>query len=43
MANVAVKHRVAALDEKLSDCGGKDVEDGTSYDSPDISDNFSRA
>ena len=25
-----VKNMVADLDEKLSDCGGKDVEDGTS-------------
>ena len=34
-----VKNMVADLDEKLSDCGGKDVEGGTPQDSPDGSDN----
>ena len=34
-----VKNMVADLDEKLSDCGGKDVEGGTPQDSPDASDN----
>ena len=33
-----VKNMVADLDEKLSDCGGKDVEGGTPQDSPDASD-----
>ena len=34
-----VKNLVADLDEKLSDCGGKDVEGGTPQDSPEASDN----
>ena len=34
-----VKNMVADLDEKLSDCGGKDVEGGTPQDSPEGSDN----
>ena len=34
-----VKNMVADLDEKLSDCGGKDVEGGTPQDSPECSDN----
>merc|ERR1712098_33682 len=34
-----VKNMVADLDEKLSDCGGKDVEGGTPQDSPVGSDN----
>ena len=34
-----VKNMVADLDEKLSDCGGKDVEGGSPSDTPDGSDN----
>ena len=34
-----VKNMVADLDEKLSDCGGKDVEGGSPGDTPDGSDN----
>ena len=34
-----VKNMVADLDEKLSDCGGKDVEGGSPGDSPEGSDN----
>ena len=34
-----VKNMVADLDEKLSDCGGKDVEGGSPEDTPDGSDN----
>jgi len=36
-----VKNMVADLDEKLSDCGGRDVEGGSPQDSPNGSDNDS--